>query len=113
MPASETTAERAQRNGNGAKPQRIEALERANAVRFARADVKRRVTAGEVHVMHAVLDPAVATMTIYDLLRSQRGWGHKKTAWLLSQSGLSESRPCGALTRRQRQLLRHELGRRP
>ena len=58
-------------------PQHLRALARANAVRLARAELKRRiseeeVTAGEVF---AQCPWEAASMTVADVLMSQRRWG--------------------------------------
>src|ERR1039457_7723448 len=58
-------------------PQYMRALERANKVRLARAELKRRVAVGEIDVAEVILDcPWEAhSMAVADLLMSQRRWG--------------------------------------
>ena len=55
----------------------MQALERANAVRLARAELKRRVADGEVTAAEVILGAPweAESMTIADLLTSQRRWG--------------------------------------
>ncbi len=55
-------------------PQHLRALEQANRVRLARAELKRRVADGELPVAEVVLEcPWEAeSMTIGDLLASQQ-----------------------------------------
>ena len=89
------------------QPQQLRALGKANRVRLARAELKRRVAAGEVSVADVVLDCPweAASMEIGDLLRSQRRWGTARCRRLLVSVGLPEHKQVGALTDRQRKLL--------
>lgn len=88
-------------------PQHMRALERANQVRLARARLKRRVAAGEASVADVVLDAPweAESMTIADLLTSQRRWGQTRCRKFLTKAGISENRQLGQLTERQRMLL--------
>ena len=63
-----------------AGPQYMRALERANQVRLARAELKRRVATGEIEVAEVILDcPWEAeSMAVADLLMSQRRWGQTR-----------------------------------
>ena len=58
-------------------PQRLRALERANAVRLARAELKRRIAEGEASAADIILDPPAEAFSwaIGELLMSQRRWG--------------------------------------
>jgi hypothetical protein len=100
-----------------AGPQYMRALERANQVRLARAELKRRVAAGELEVAEVILDcPWEArSMAVADLLMSQRRWGHTRCRKLLSQVPMSEKKPIGSMTDRQRrtlaEMLRSDRGR--
>jgi len=89
------------------QPQQIRALGKANRVRLARAELKRRVAAGEVTAAHVVLECPweAASMEIGDLLRSQRRWGDARCRRLLVSVGLPEHKQVGNLTDRQRKLL--------
>ncbi len=87
-----------------AGPQYMRALERANKVRLARADLKRRIATGELEAAEVILQcPWEAqSMTIADLLMSQRRWGASRARKLLTQLQLSETKTLGSLTDRQR-----------
>jgi hypothetical protein len=86
-----------------AGPQHMRALERANQVRLARAELKRRVADGEIDVAAVILDcPWEArSMAISDLLMSQRRWGQTRCRKFLTQIPLSENKALGSLTERQ------------
>jgi hypothetical protein len=85
-------------------PQHLRALQRANQVRLARAELKRRVAEGELTVAEVVLrSPWEAeSMAVADLLMSQRRWGQTRCRRLLAQVPLSETKTIGSLTDRQR-----------
>ena len=88
-------------------PQHMRALARANEVRLARADLKRRISQGEVGVAEVVLaSPWEAeSMTISDLLMSQRRWGTTRCRKLLQNIPMSENKTVGSMTERQRRAL--------
>jgi hypothetical protein len=90
-----------------AGPQYMRALERANKVRLARAELKRRVAVGELEATEVILEcPWEAqSMTVADLLMSQRRWGESRCHKLLSQLQMSETKTVGSLTDRQRRTL--------
>lgn len=90
-----------------AGPQYMRALERANQVRLARADLKRRVARGEVAVAEVLLDcPWEAeSMAVADLLMSQRRWGQTRCRKFLAQIPMSEKKSVGSMTDRQRRTL--------
>jgi hypothetical protein len=94
-----------------AGPQHMRALERANQVRLARAELKRRVADGEVDVSEVILDcPWEArSMAISDLLMSQRRWGQTRCRKFLAQIPLSENKTVGSLTERQSRRLAEML----
>ena len=85
-------------------PQHLRALERANAVRLARADLKRRVAAGEICAADVILGSPweAESMTVSDLLTSQRRWGHTRCRRFLQGIPMSESKTIGTMTDRQR-----------
>jgi hypothetical protein len=93
-------------------PQRMRALERANAVRLARAQLKRQIAHGRMSAADVLLElPSEAmSWSVGELLMSQRRWGCNRTRKLLSGLQISENRHLGALTERQRRLLAAELG---
>ena len=90
-----------------ASPQYMYALERANKVRLARAELKRRVAIGEISVAEVILDcPWEAeSMAVADLLMSQRRWGQTRCRKFLSQVPMSEKKTVGSMTERQRRTL--------
>jgi hypothetical protein len=85
----------------------LQALQRANQVRVARAAVKHRIAAGEIGVMEVIVSdaPEIETMAIIELLLSQRRWGYARCRGLLMAVPLSESKTVGSMTARQRTLL--------
>ena len=85
-------------------PQHLRALQRANEVRLARAELKRRVAEGELTVAEVVLESPweAQSMAIADLLMSQRRWGRTRCRRFLAQVPLSETKTVGSLTERQR-----------
>lgn len=92
-------------------PQHMQALAEANRVRLARAQLKREVGAGDVETAEVVREcPWQAeTMTVGELLRSQRRWGRTRSRKFLAALTLSENRELGRLTSRQRHMLASEL----
>jgi hypothetical protein len=93
----------------------MRALERANKVRLARADLKRRVATGESSVAEIVLECPweAASMTVADLLMSQRRWGVSRCRKFLAQIPMSETKTVGTMTDRQRHTLAAMLAVRP
>jgi hypothetical protein len=93
-------------------PQHMQALRRANAVRLARAGLKRRVADGEISAAEVILAAPWETesMTVSDLLTSQRRWGHTRCRKFLQCVPMSENKTIGSMTDRQRQALAHMLG---
>ena len=88
-------------------PQHLRALERANAVRLARAELKRRVAEGEISAAEVILDSPweAESMTISDLLTSQHRWGHTRCRKFLQCIPMSETKTIGSMTDRQRRAL--------
>lgn len=88
-------------------PQHLRALARANEVRLARAELKRRVADGEVSVADVILEcPWEAeSMPIADLLTAQRRWGTTRCRKFLRSLHISENRTIGSMTERQRRTL--------
>ena len=87
-----------------AAPQHLRALEQANKVRLARADLKRRVALQQTSVVDVIVDcPWQAeSMSISDLLMSQRRWGRARCRRLLVSLGIPENKQIGTFTERQR-----------
>src|ERR671938_1994954 len=87
--------------------QHLRALEYANRVRLARARMKRRVAAGELSAAEVILScPWQAhSMSVSDLLMSQRRWGRARCRRLLVSLGIPENKQIGTFTERQRSAL--------
>jgi hypothetical protein len=90
-----------------ARPQHLQALRRANQVRLARAELKRRVAYGEITAGDVILESPweAGSMTVADLLMSQRRWGITRCRKVLAQIPVSETKTVGSLTDRQRRAL--------
>ena len=75
-------------------PQHLQALERANEIRLARAAVKRRVATGDLSAAEVVLicPPEVEGMPVSDLLMSQHRWGRTRCRKLLAAVPLTARR---------------------
>jgi hypothetical protein len=99
----------------GAGPQHLRALEQANRVRLARADLKRRIAALETTAAEVVLDSPweAESMELSDLLMSQRRWGRARCRRVLLSLGLPENKQVGTLTARQRAALAAVLEAKP
>jgi hypothetical protein len=83
--------------------QRRIALEKAKHVRRARAELKRQIACGQRGVAEILLDPPpeAQTMTVAQLLGSQRRWGKVRTRKALQSAEVSEHRELRRLTLRQ------------
>jgi hypothetical protein len=90
-----------------APPQHMQALQRANEVRLARAELKRKVGEGTITVGDIILTCPweVASMTIAELLTSQRRWGTTRCSKFLQGIGMPETKTVGSMTERQRSVL--------
>jgi hypothetical protein len=90
-----------------AAPQHLRALEQANRVRLARAELKRRVATQQTSVVDVIVAcPWQAeSMPISDLLMSQRRWGRARCRRLLLSLGIPENKQIGTFTQRQRSAL--------
>jgi hypothetical protein len=91
----------------------MRALAHANRVRLARAELKRQIAAGRTHASEIVRSCPweVETMSVGELLRSQRRWGRTRARKFLGMLALNENRQLGRLTERQRVALAGELER--
>jgi hypothetical protein len=92
---------------------RFRALARANEIRMARAELKRRIAVGESDAAEVILDPPFAALSwsVGELLVSQRGWGETRCRRFLARNHIGERKPIGDLTQRQRRMLAAQLGR--
>jgi hypothetical protein len=92
--------------------QHMRAQARANGTRLDRAAVKAQIRSGETTVAAVLREPppCAASMTIFDLLKSQARWGKSRTASFLRVVNIPEGRqlsgrPDMSLTARQRDLI--------
>ena len=100
-------------NGQGEKTKKrgtsqcMEALARANEVRLARAALKREISAGRRNITEVITESPweADSMSLSELLCSQRRWGRARSRKLLSSTALSEGKRVGSLTERQRRVL--------
>jgi hypothetical protein len=85
----------------------MEALARANQVRLARAALKREISAGRRSVTDVIADSPweAESMSLSELLCSQRRWGRARSRKLLASAALGEGKKVGTLTERQRRIL--------
>ena len=85
----------------------MEALARANQVRLARAALKRDISAGHRSVTEVITDSPweAESMSLSELLCSQRRWGRARSRKLLASAALGEAKKIGSLTERQRRIL--------
>jgi hypothetical protein len=84
--------------------QHLRALERANRVRLARAELKRQIASSELLASQVILECPweAASMSISDLLMCQRRWGRARCRRLLMSLAVPENKQIGTLTDRQR-----------
>jgi hypothetical protein len=79
-------------------------LERANRVRSARSQLKRRIAAGQLTAAEVILSSRweIDSMPIGELLLSQRHWGVVRSRGILARLELDEGKTIGSMTARQR-----------
>jgi hypothetical protein len=84
--------------------QRLQALERANRVRSARSQLKRRLATGELTAAEVILSSRweIDRMPIGEVLICQRHWGVSRSHGFLAGLGLREDKTVGSMTARQR-----------
>ena len=72
-------------------PQHMQALARANRVRLARAELKRSIARGDVEASEVVRECPWETesMTVAELLTSQRRWGRTRARKFLVSASRS------------------------
>lgn len=102
-----------------AASQHMQALERANAARLAGAGVKKDVREGRLTVRAALYMDTAGSLTVLDLLMSQRRWGRTRALKVLSATGggvfgvasaIPEQKRVRDLTERQRHALARATG---
>ena len=93
-------------------PQHMRALAHANRVRLARASLKRGIAAGAVDAAEIVraCPWEVESMTVGELLRSQRRWGRTRVRKFLFAIALNENRELGRLTSPAKRVARARAG---
>jgi hypothetical protein len=74
--------------------QHLRALEHANRVRLARAEIKRRIRAGHLSVVEVIINCPwqVHSMEIIDLLMSQKRWGWPAASACSTRPGCRRTR---------------------
>jgi hypothetical protein len=89
------------------------ALAHANQIRLARAAMKRSIKAGALDAAEVfkTCPDEVATMTVSELLCSQKRWGKARARKFLTPLAINENRALGKLTLRQRGEMAQRLGR--
>ena len=89
----------------------MRALEQANRVRLARAELKRQVAESETTAAEIVsaCPWEAERMTIADLLMSQHRWGRTRCKRFLASIPMSETKTIGSMTDRQRRALAARL----
>ena len=92
-------------------PQHMRALDRANRVRLARAELKRDIADGSRTVADVVTECPweSESMAIADLLMSQHRWGRTRCRRFLTGVPMSETKTVGSMTDRQRTQLAARL----
>ena len=82
----------------------MDALERANKIRTARAQLKRDLKAGKVSIHKLLLDPPsyLETAKVFDMLLAVPKYGRVKVNKVLVQCRISPSKTIGGLSQRQR-----------
>lgn len=98
-----------------AQPQHMAALASGNAKRFAAAEVKRKIRAGEMTVAQALASKKAESAKVVDLLTAQRRWGVVRAERALERAGeilwgaggarLTSARHVGDLSARARRAL--------
>ena len=94
------------------RAQRLDALERANAIRTTRARLKADIRAGRQSALTILGKPPeyVATMKVWDLLLAVPKVGRVKANKSLTRCRISPSKTMGGLSQRQRDDLVWLLG---
>lgn len=82
----------------------MNALSRANEIRTKRAQLKRDLKAGKVHVEKLLLDPPdwVLSAKAFDMILAVPKYGRVKANKILNVCRISPSKTIGGLSERQR-----------
>jgi hypothetical protein len=86
------------------REQRLRALERANEVRTARAELKKELASGKIELVQILADPppCVRTARVGDVLLVLPKIGSVKAARILAHCGIAHSKTLAGLSERQR-----------
>ena len=84
------------------REQQMKALERANVVRFAAADVKRELRDGRLLLGDAVWDERAQSIVLRTLLMTRDRVGPMRVDLLLKRLEINGYKRVGALTERQK-----------
>ena len=86
------------------REQRMKALNRANEIRSARAQLKRDLKAGKARIEKLLLDPPeyVLSAKVFDMILAVPKYGRVKANKILGQCRISPSKTIGGLSERQR-----------
>lgn len=93
--------------------QRKAALKKATESREKRAELKRKLKAGQIspkEVLNKTNDPIVTRMKVSALLESLPGFGKVRSQKIMEELGIDSSRRIGGLGSRQREALTSRLG---
>jgi hypothetical protein len=79
---------------------------------LARADLKRRIAEGDLSAADVILSSPweAESMSVSDVLTSQRRWGSTRCRKFLQCVPMSENKTIGSMTDRQRRALAQMLG---
>lgn len=93
--------------------QRKAALKKATESREKRAELKRKLKAGQItakDVLKKTDDPIISRMKVSSLLESLPGFGKVRSQKIMEELGIDQSRRIGGLGTRQRDALNSKLG---
>jgi hypothetical protein len=98
-------------NSTAVAPQFMRALQAANHVRIARAELKAHVATGDVCAADVVLTCPVEAerLEITDLLLAQKSWGPARCHRFLVSVPLRDDKTLGSMTERQRHVVADKL----
>lgn len=84
--------------------QRLRALEAANQIRTRRAQLKRDLKAGKMHIERLLLDPPeyLGSAKVFDVMLAVPKYGRVKVNRILNGCRISPSKTIGGLSVRQR-----------
>ncbi len=82
----------------------MEALQKANAIRSQRAQLKKELKSGELEIVAVLKDPPefLKTAKVMDLLLVVPKFGRVKAARVLTRCRISQAKTVGGLSERQR-----------